>query len=869
MAREVDRRLERARVYERAMYARLTPDGVERESYPATRPGAVLFIDLNIGHSSGLQTEGVVKAIENLRELSPAGLGNVSAILFRWPDRSTGSITIEDELTGVWEQIGGSLYGMNLAASIGVVHAPLGSPPSIIWGPRSLTPAGAAPSEGNVSDLNWNRWLLACRGVELTALLQNGRGVWTPRHYHYRLPSGRHSATFVRLGDAVRSVRDADVLAWWLREHAVEDLGVVLDTATIVPIVLALRNSMASNGMHLGQVVSLASYPATKLEFISAVGRARSGEHPILALLSVNSSGSVRDRLLDALRSIDRGNPNAVDPPDDSGAAWTLHTFVDKSGSEPHHLDRTRVYPDQQTSVWSRHGESTETVAESCALCNDLSRSRTVQIDPKSFDGLVLPDPVLVTPDIRVADAARVFWHLCDMTDALSLDDAPHPSVSPIRTHGRPMGVVIDYDYLLKREVTIMTGAPQNQQEADDDSEKLFPIDELAAAVAYRLDQQHMENKESARVSSRSAIDFIKSAELVVGINGEFDRAEGGGEEFIRRIVESWNPDAKIIRYSIADAAHNQGIESRVQESDRVCIFLLGLVTGTSLHRALAWIQGVRRASGHERCDVGVFALHLRPSSWRARQVITNPFGDDRVVAAFESVLPDTPSPMEMERKFLDSYLNMAHVSSLPYYERRRAYLRGDPLSADERQRPESIFWGLPEESEIARLRPGSLFGERLTAKATLMAVGSGIQRQRHHDPAMGEIPEWRQFEIPAIFVSYFDSLIVCSIMRWLEKEECWWGREITKSGDVIENLLKQYTEKTERTVVLSELLLAAAMGKVPRKAIDVIVDRSNALIGEVRAGSEPVGVGVDIEPLRLGLALLEPTKTPDKPADP
>ncbi len=596
------------------MYARLSPDGIELESYPATRPRAVLFIDLNLGFTDCSQTDRIMEAVEKIRELSPAGLGNVSTVLFRWPDLSTASIGIkESKLDRVWEQIGQSLDGMNLAASAGLVHAPLGSPPSVSWGTGSLAPGALASPEENVSSLNWRRWLLACREVELTALLQNGRGIWRPRYYHYRLPSGRHSATFVRLGDAIKSVRDADVLAWWLHEHATEDLGVVLDTATIVPIVLALRNSMRSIGMRLGQVVSLASYPATKLEFVSAVGRARSGQHSTLALLSVNSSGSVRDRLLDALNGVYAKKPEDADQSDEVRDTWALHTFVDKSGAEPHHLDKTRVYPDQQTSVWSRHGEGTETVAESCVLCNDSSRSRAVQIDPKSFDGLVLPDPMLVTPDIRVADSARAFWHLCDQTGALSLDDDPHPSVARIRPHGRRMGVVIDFEKLLKRDDSLDGEASLEQHDASGSSDSFDAFEALFAASVDRIDQQHHENKKSARVSSRSAIDFVRSAELIVGLEDEFGRAEGRGREFVERVVASWNPDATIAAFNLEDEEENAQLEPQVRSSGTVCIFVLGVVTGTSLHRIFAWIQDVRRKSGLGRCEVGVFVLHFRP----------------------------------------------------------------------------------------------------------------------------------------------------------------------------------------------------------------------------------------------------------------
>ena len=852
------------------MYARLTPTGIELESHPATRPGAVLFADLNVDHDGSVPIAHVVAAIEQLRELSPSGLGNISTVLFRWPQLAVASSVIdESDLGRVWQQVDELFERMNISALAGLVCAPLGASPTITWGPDSLAPADRAGPGDDMSGYCWKEWLLACREVELTALLQHGRGIWRPRHYHYRLPSGRHSATFVRLGDAVRSVRDADVLAWWLHEHAAEDLGVVLDTSTIVPIILALRNSMAMNGLRLGKTVSLASYPATRVEFRSSVGRAHRGGNPVLALLSVNSSGSVRDRLLSALSANDNAESEGAEGVKGEPLIWSQHTFVDKMGTNVHHLDTSRSRPDDRTSVWSSQGERAEMVPEDCRLCHDPSRSRTVQIDPKSFDGLVLPDPVLVTPDIRVADSARVFWHLCDQTGALTLDDDPHESVARVRPHGGRMGVVIEYDDLLREQVALEIAPDPNDPEGMPTTEALEPISELIAQVEERLDRQHRENDESARISSREAIDFIKSAELVVGLDSEFGRAHGGGRKLATQIIASWNDDdasdRQIIEFSLTDEQKNRKLESTIRSATNVCIFVLDVVTGTSLHLILAWIQEIRRKSGLGRCEVGVFVLHFRPSSWRARAVISNPFGDDRFVAAFESVLPDGPSPLAVERKLLEEYELVDSISSMAYFQKRLRFLRGEADSPGGEVQNNGIFWGLREGSEVARLRPGSLFGERLTAKAALMAVGSGIQRRRHHDQDLGEIPEWRQFEIPAIFASYFDCLIVCSILRWLEKEECWWGREVGRSGDVIESLLNQHTNLAERVVILGELLLASVMGKIPNKAIDVIIDKSVELVGEAEAVRDSTDGGVDIEPLRLGLALLDPKNAQKK----
>lgn len=426
---------ERLKVHERAMYARINTRRVSLESYPPSRSDAILFLDVNVRPMADLD-----RTFGHIRNLDPLGLGNVRTILIRWPYCTFQ--TDEGEIDRSFSRLGRLLPQLQMNASVGFITGNLAEKPSVQWGSGAL-----APSRYSSSELD--SLLLKCREIEIATLIERGNALWKPQYYHYRLPSARHSGTFVRLADAIRTVRDAEVLAWWLRQHAAPNLGIIVDTSTVMSVVLALQAAMIQGDMTLGRVETLGTYPAAFSSFVRSIRDISTGNSSVLALLSVSSSGSIRDKLVSGLHSV-LGD----------GTPWTLHTFVDKADLEPFHLDSGRGMPYGRTSVWycladegqeSRNPSSSgEAPDHQCRICRDRKRGRIVQIDPHSFDGLVLPEPELVTPDINFADSARTFWTYCDKVDAIELDVAPHPSVTPIRRHRGKIGVRIDFDRLLR-----------------------------------------------------------------------------------------------------------------------------------------------------------------------------------------------------------------------------------------------------------------------------------------------------------------------------------------------------------------------------------------------------------------------------------
>lgn len=773
-------------IAQRGMYARVSRSHRLRESGPPLHRDSLLFVDVEVPSIGDVQ-----QALGHIRFLAPIGLGHISTVIVRWPQ--TGPHPDDDLLQPVHERIGWMLDQLGVRSSVAIASAGAGEEVRLTWGPGHLGRGRETPQDEDL--------LAACRAIEVGALLSNGRAVWNPAQYHYRLPSGKHSGTFVRLADAIRSVRDADVLAWWLLRYAKDGLALVLDSTTLVPVALAIRREFEAAGFALGPVETLTTYPATGFDFTKALRSATRGEAPVLGLLSVSSSGSVRVAFVDALST-------AVPP-----AEWALETFVDKSQQQLFIVPSDLGDQAPHGNVWLGLGAGVETAADGCRLCSDPSRARIVHIDPKSFDGLVLPEPELLTPDIRFADRARPFWEAADRAGAIHLDAAAHPSAAHVRPQNSTMGVVVDFDPLLEKE---------------------FEEDQ-PPALALELKRRWS---------------HLDPPDLIVLSESESNRSEGRGQRLAESVFADLAPQASIVTIPAAGDEVALNVKEQIAHAERIGIFSLGIVTGTTLHRVLAVLSDVRRNQGLPAARIDSFVVHARLDSQRSLDTVMNPFGSDCFHIGFESLLPDAvaPSPLRDEQVVL-SAIDPARITD----DGAKAFLdaRMEVLSAGAGS-DHSIFWGTDSVADgVRRLRPGSLYGESLSELAAFVAVGSAVHRRRE-SRARGGAPEWRQFEIPAIVRSYFDPLIVCSVMRWLRPEECWWGREAKDAERVISEFVAGYSDRDELRVVVAELLLAGAQGKVPSPAMRLLADRASALIDQDEDKAQSLRLGVFLATNRL-----------------
>jgi hypothetical protein len=290
------------------------------------------------------------------------------------------------------------------------------------------------------------------------------------------------------------------------------------------------------------------------------------------------------------------------------------------------------------------------------------------------------------------------------------------------------------------------------------------------------------------------------------------------------------------------------------------------------MQQLLVGVHDVLETTGdRDTMKVGGIVMHARPETDREWTVLRNAY--TRIEALWLTPLP-LRSPFE-EEELLLAYvpLDEAESGASDYLKGRLAFCRDNDADWPRRVAthppapvdPHAVFWGMPLDGSAATgwsgrdhpvLRPGSRFGHCIRATTTFAAVGSAMQRARLNAPTW-TAPAWHQFEMPAILRSYFDPPIVAAILRWLEPHEAWWGDREEDAGNVVAEALARATDD-DRKILLPELLLAAALGKVPKSGRDLLLSEADHYIACATRGHRVASGGSpwsdrDIAPVRAG----------------
>jgi hypothetical protein len=750
------------------------PDGIEPRS---------LFIDVD--HIGARVAPADLASI--VRSVPPQITATVSDVMLRWWK------TLDDP--GAHEfaaAIRSSLERVGWAPAVRIIEYPVGQLPE-----QRLVAVNGDLDASEPADL---ALLAEARAGEVAALLTKNGAIWKPKAYHYRLPSGTHSDTFVRLSDAVRHPHDARALASWLLHRLQPGAGLVVDSASLVALTIAAEQLAEHRGVSLGRCAFLEQYPATTLDATKAVRDVDDGRAPVVALLSVHSTGALRDRFVLAL---DRTAPGR----------WTLDVVVDKAGGPATYPIMT---PDVDTNLtdridrWHGLGASTERNENDCPSCASGVSGRLVHIDPRTFAGMVLPGPEFTTPSASWAAQQREFWELADRADAVLLDaesdvHAGHPR------HGvdKRLAVKIDFDRLLERD----------QWEG----------------FAERCQQQLSRLKQQGRLHPEG-YDLI----LLDGRDAERENFD----KYSERALDSARTGQILVVGDPQPDHWDTGLLEAVQSAERVLLFRLGLVTGLSMQRLLF---GVQEARGEVQTAYTVDALvaHLRTGTLRERDTLANSIGGRHLRWLWESYLPWAQSPLQAELRAL-----LAAPDGLdPHVE----------LFLDERKKicsnfgaDDQVLWGVGPHSGAnpARISPMSYFGERLRSRAVYSAVGAAVQHARLQVERAVGAPLWRVFEMPAVVRSYYDPIILACILRWLEPRELWWGANDHEATLAVTILIERADELAVRKL-LPELLLAGAQGKMPAVARPLLIEKAKIVSAVIDRADERA-------PLDLGTAMLE-----------
>ena len=655
---------------------------------------------------------------------------------------------------------------------------------------------------GDVSEL-----LHRARAVELEAMLEWGNAIWRPEGYHYRLPSGEHAAEFVRMADAIRHPRDAEVIASWMHADLADGAGIVIDTGTLSAVAEALRSAALVAGFSPGPMAVLDGYPATGLEVRRAV-QVAARRRRVLAVLSVSSTGSVASRLVDAMEALGQ---HAVD-----GRLAILISKRPVTQVDEQPADNVRI------STWlPRPHEAPPATSgadgpEGCRLCRDPTTARVVPIDPVSFDGTLDLAHRTITPSVADADANRVLWEHLNACDAVRLEAQPHPAVSPFRPTREPMAIRIDHSRLL--------------------------VDS-----AFRRD---------AVVALERAIGGGHGASADLLLVPEHERTLDGLDQLVEdmhRLIGS----PRIASFPLLGHWPPSLLEL-VRASGQIAILNLGTVTGSALQQGLVAVQAERRPGPL----LTGYVLHARLAERRAWETLQNSYGH-RLYAAWESFLPDR-SPLREEQLALEQVpIGELSNEALDYREQRLLVCNGDLGSPSV-----GVFWGSRRDDAVS---PNSIFGQGLRGVALYTAVGAAMERARKAAEKLRTAPERRVFDLASIARSYYDPLILSAIVRWVLPHEAWWGWHHKDAEEVVLGMLERSRRAGEEhhvRVLVPELLLAGAQGKVPasglraaaavahsvldqldgedRGPVELALAAAHTAVGATRFPAEPDGADVD-----------------------
>ncbi|MCQ3812622.1 MAG: hypothetical protein KTV68_18965 [Acidimicrobiia bacterium] len=707
-------------------------------------------------------------------------------------------------------------------------------------------------------------FLSHARAVELNALLSRSNAIWEPSTYHYRLPSGEHTDVFIRLADGIQSPRDAYVVACWLTDRLSDGVGVVVDTGGLTPVLIQLESFLTRFDLEMGPTSILTSYPTGRPTVRRTVERAINPiGTSIIGIQSVSSSGGLLRTTIDELE-------RAANYRD---LSYTLDVLVDRHKTQE---NCTKLSPTgrERTISWLGLGEAPEVEPSgSCELCRDPEKAHYVAVDPRTYGEMQLPTPHLVMPDTSYADDGHLFWERVATCKALAIEANPHPRSRVAR--GKQTALPV-------RLILELIADPIGLEQLVKERLRQFGAGGLTDFVEDRLD--HYESiDEVAESIRRTGLVVVSASDLAVEQRPAF---AGGGnvdlEQGLRMVLAGLglNDGLPVV------ADNDSGLAGRIAELEdgaSVLVFSWGSVTGLTLRRLKLSVAGALSSEQMDRAVNGL-VFHSRPSTPREWSALQNQFRPGALIDLWASCYP-WESPLAEEHRLLDrSGLDPNRLSEpgQRFLELRTRFLKlhevhkhadddwSPRYTEDEgAPHPEHIFWGMSSSGHYQdQVRGRSLYGDRLSSFAAYAAIGAVIQYTRlNEQPKVA--PRWVMFDLGRLVRSYFDAVIICSVLRWLRPGELWWEGDAggpDSAHDSVSFLLDQVTSMNgngeigtdvakEQVLLVPELLLASALGKVPVGARSLVCERAKEIsTGWPEDGSFDLARGA----VEVGLALLE-----------
>ena len=789
-------------------YVRVEPYRSSPHTETVDVAGALLFIDVASEHVSGWEGE----VADQLRFVDEAALNRRAHVLVRSPGRFDDQIQSRIKIIGdLIERRTGS------RPPIGVADFLPGEPtPQVYW---------SVPVESAA------RLLATARAVELAALIKAGHAHWRPATFHYAAPSGEHRRDFIRVGDAIRSPRDAAVLATWLYPYVETGRAIILDSSTLIPVVLALQAALAPMDMKVGPVAVRDAYPHSLLQDEELV-ELTVGANGALAVLSVSSTGHTADAFAQCLQArIGSGG---------SSAGWRLETLVHRIRRQ---ASRWGGDADEQGEPWLYIPSSESfTGDDDCDLCRSPDRAPYVRIDAASFANTSLPEPPIVVMPQPPANARQIanLLEMYDATDGIGIDCDPSERTR-MRRMDRRWGVCF-YPHRLLSDCRLVEALDEQLAlDRGDDNDGRVDLDKL------------------------TGVDAIVALDEDIDSDG-FDRFVDWGMRHFSDADHAAGESVPIVRFASGPADHDDAsVAEQLHDARHILVMAVGTVTGGTMQELLIRIHRALSDRPRGSYIVSGLVLHARPPSFEEWRSIRSSFSQ-RLVAMWMTYLPARDHPLAEEQRLSRQTLDDDRLPPIvaEYAQARRQWVLFSPQSNWPTRR---AIWdsesGAPNPAavlmcdrphraseQLPRLLPNSLFGHRMSMIGTLVGVGAALHRRRLDQGTLGGPPGLR-FDLSRIPTVYFEVPIICAVLRWIRPFEACWERADRTVHDVLLEIWHraQFEEPGSRATLLAELALAAAAGKIPRHAKTTIARFFRCIA---------VDEGTDTAPLDTARQLLE-----------
>lgn len=824
-------------------YARLTSRTVEVLAAP--QEGGMLFVDLALGVPDTFE-----RVRDIWRSISPSVVGMCSQIVLRSPvirfDGDLEDVGPSDERRVLLRPDGDWPRDCNeLAGRVGDVLRENRQPPRDVHA-FELPLDGAAAMSADLT----NEGLATCRAVELEALLRRTSAIWQPASYHYRLPSGEHTGSFIRIADVFNDRRASAAMASWLRGATTDSTVVVIDTGTLVPLIdqLALWLERAASRLPLSPGLAglevLDRYPRSRFQYLRRFREVSDVE--ILAVLSVSSSGRTYDLLA---RSVE----------ETAAGRWRAECLVSRDEAD----QTTAVPPGPLTgrqAAWLTVPSELPTRTGDCRLCRDSQRARVVRIDPRTFSAMVLPEPKHEMPDIAsAARNASLFDHYAQSFATsppvlLAPSEASRVRAQPLRrgeqrerVRFEPLAILVQPEVgdRVDRRLRELQGLAERDRARDTVATALKNLANIAPTIAVCDHEEVKTLAEALRLQAEEQHQALALEEAAILAEERFLDAA-------RAVCATVDKTVVVKRETSIDELGGQ-----LAGAERLMLVVAGLQTGVTLQHLVVLVQDAVEIDP----SICGLVLHAHPHDSAAWASVRNTFGGQRdpaLLALWLTYLP-AQSPFVEEHELLssaqDAWFDSARFGARERWRERMAWTRPDHPETDPSPQVACPLWS----TVSMRLRRTSRYG-RLDDRRAIAAVGSSLSESIDRHDRDGA-PEWVQVDLPNALRSYFDGLLHASLLRWVSPSRVWWGAS-NECQSIIDELAGRFVDRPEDwNLLLAELLLAAAIGKLPEDGVDVVLAHADAALDTADPGTtggpHPLGFvelgAILVRQMRLG----------------